>query len=202
LYAGPDSGSASICFGTLLCAFQAFNLNPRELIKLVSMKSTALKVIISVVCLVLLLVHSVIRSVDLVALGIVAIGILPWLSELIGSAESGGYKFQFRQIKQEQERLAEELARLLALVPLVVPDCERTYLRKLAAQEPFLADVRPDSTFRWELSHLLSLRFIDGYPGKGIRTLFSQDGQRDVKDHLFITERGREYLHILESPLS
>jgi membrane-bound ClpP family serine protease len=165
--------------------------------KLVSMKSAAHKIIISVVCLVLLFYHVAIKPVDFVAVAIVVIGIIPWLAALLEPAETGEFKFQFGHVKREQESQAEELALLKLLVSLVLSEYERTHLRKLDSQGPFHAEVRRNSTFEWELRHLISLKLIDGYPGKGIGTLFSQEGQRDIKDHLFITERGREYLGVL-----
>jgi hypothetical protein len=40
-----------------------------------------------------------------------------------------------------------------------------------------------------------SLGLVANPPGKGIRSLLVNDGQaRDVKEHFYITDKGREYL--------
>ena len=97
-------------------------------------------------------------------------------------------------VAKEQARQAGELGWIKMLVDLIVSEYERTHMRSLAADGPFLADVKRGSTFEWEIRHLLSLQLIDRHPGKGMRSLFGEQGKRDVKEHLYITERGREYL--------
>jgi hypothetical protein len=70
-------------------------------------------------------------------------------------------------------------------------------LQNLASEEPFVAEVKPGSTFEWELRHLLTLKLVDRHPGKGMRTLLDQR-KDNIKAHLFITELGRKYLKVLE----
>jgi hypothetical protein len=65
-----------------------------------------------------------------------------------------------------------------------------------------MADVQPNSTFESELRHLLTLDLIDRHKGKGFRSLFRDDGRRNVKDHFFITERGKNYLEVLNKTQS
>ena len=91
-----------------------------------------------------------------------------------------------------------EIVWLKTLIALVVSEYERTHLRSLAADGPFNADVKPGSTFEWELRHLTSLGLIARHPGKGIGRLFSQSGRRDVKEHVFITPQGKEYLRMVD----
>jgi hypothetical protein len=61
-----------------------------------------------------------------------------------------------------------------------------------------IAEVKQGGTFEWELRHLLTLNFIARREGKGIRTLF-RAGKCNLKDHLLITDRGQEYLAVLEA---
>ena len=91
-----------------------------------------------------------------------------------------------------------EIMWLKALIQLVVSDYERTHLRSLASAEPFMADVKPHSTFEWELRHLVSLGLVGRQTGKGVGTLFSRAGARNVKEYLFITPQGRDYLRIVD----
>ena len=91
-----------------------------------------------------------------------------------------------------------ELAWIKLLINLVFSDYERTHLRHLAASGPFLVDITPGSTFEWELRHLASLQLIDRHAGKSIRSLFSQEGKYDLKEHLYITQRGLDYLRIFD----
>ena len=44
-------------------------------------------------------------------------------------------------------------------------------------------------------SRRISLGLVANPPGKGVRSLLVNDGQtRDVKEHFYITDKGREYL--------
>jgi len=104
---------------------------------------------------------------------------------------------KLESVQEQQGRQSEEIEWIRLLVDLVVSDYERTHLRSLVSDGPFWADIRRNSTFEWELRHLLTLGLVDRYPGRGVRTLFSEIGRRDVKEHLFITERGKKYLQLL-----
>jgi hypothetical protein len=79
---------------------------------------------------------------------------------------------------------------------LLISDAQRRHLEYLAADGPFVAKIEKESNFEWELRHLVTLGFVDRHPGKGFRTLFGEEGQRNVKDHLFITDRGKLYLEV------
>lgn len=104
---------------------------------------------------------------------------------------------KLESVQERQERQSQELEWIRSLVDLVVSDYERTHLRALLADGPFWANVRPNSTFEWELRHLLTLGLVERHPGHGIRSLFRDQGRRDVKEHLYITERGKRYLRLL-----
>ena len=163
------------------------------------MKPALLKVFLSIAPVVLLVFHLSTKTLDSVALGLLALATLPWLSSILETAElPGGIKVQFRQVKEEQERQARELEWIKKLIALALSEHERDHLLKLAADGPFSAETRHNSTFEWELRHLTTLDFVGRQRGKGIRTLFATEGSKNVKEHLFITERGRDYLRIFE----
>lgn len=163
------------------------------------MKTPRFKLFITVGPLVLLAIHLTTKPIDAVGLGLLTLAILPWLSSILDSAElPGGIKVQFKQVKEEQKRQAQELDWIKLLITLTASDYERTHLQRLASDVPYFADIRHNSTFEWELRHLTTLDLVGRQPGRGIRSLFAEEGQRDVKEHLIITQRGREYLRIFD----
>lgn len=112
-----------------------------------------------------------------------------------GAVEIGPIKLG--ELKKEQAHLAKEIALIKLVATLIVSDYERMHLQNLVSEEPFVAEVKPGSTFEWELRHLLTLKLVDRHPGKGMRTLLDQE-KGNIKAHLFITELGRKYLKVLE----
>jgi hypothetical protein len=115
----------------------------------------------------------------------------------LGFSEEKASK-RIQLVAEEQERQAHDLDWMKMLIELIVSEFERMHLRSLAADGPFWADIKPGSTFEWELRHLLTLRLVDRHQNKGIRSLFSENGRRNVKDHFFITQRGIDYLRIFD----
>jgi hypothetical protein len=92
----------------------------------------------------------------------------------------------------------KEIAWIKTLIRLVLSDSARANLKRFAEDGPFVADIQSGSGFEWELRHLLSLQLIDRVHERGMRTLFAHAGDQNVKDHLVITERGRDYLRLFE----
>jgi hypothetical protein len=117
---------------------------------------------------------------------------------LIGVAGSIAVAVLTQKLSGKLKIQQREITWLKALIRLVVSDYERRHLRSLASAEPFIADVKSHSTFEWELRHLTSLGLVARHPGTGIGALFSQPGKRNIKDHLFITQHGRDYLRIVD----
>jgi hypothetical protein len=160
------------------------------------MNKTYLKISVTVVAAVLVVVHQWVKF-DTIALGLLFIAIVPWLSSFLQSAElPGGWKFQFDQVKEEQQKQMEEIERLKFLIEGFVSEPELRHLKKLDSAEPFLVKVDNTSEyFESELRRLRSLGLVASSPGKGIRSLLINDGHtRDVKEHFYITDKGREYL--------
>lgn len=158
----------------------------------------ATKVTVTVVALIVFGLHITLPNdakLDAVALGLMGLAALPWLSSLIDSAEfPGGWKIQFRKELETQKR---DLNRLRFLIANFVTDAEARHLEKLRARTPF-PFLRDDTTsfFLGELRRLRSLKLIEGQDGKGIRTLEVEGG--DVGAHFRITRAGREYLRLRE----
>lgn len=91
-----------------------------------------------------------------------------------------------------------EIVWLKTLVRLVVSEFERSHLRNLAADRPFTAEVKRGSTFEWEMRHLVTLGLVARHPNKGIGMLFAHEGRQNVKEYLYITDEGRDYLRIVD----
>jgi hypothetical protein len=110
---------------------------------------------------------------------------------------------QLDSVQERQEKQLQDLEWIIRLtVDLIINKYERLHLQNLMAEGLFMADVQPNSTFESELRHLLTLDLIDRHKGKGFRSLFRDDGRRNVKDHFFITERGKNYLEVLNKTQS
>jgi hypothetical protein len=118
-------------------------------------------------------------------------------------AETDRIRGSVEQVKSEQEKAgkdiqsqAKEIDWIKTMIKLLISDYERLHLQNLVSEKPFIAEVKQGSTFEWELRHLLTLNFIDRLPHTGMRTLF-KIGKCDIKEHLQITEQGRNYLKVL-----
>ena len=162
------------------------------------MNKTHIKIVVTVVAALLFIVHQWIRF-DTIGLGLLFIAVLPWLSSFLQSAElPGGWKFQFDQVKEEQEKQKYEIERLKFLIEGFVSEDELKHLRKIHSKEPFL--VKVDGTTRYfesELRRLRALGLVANPPGKGIRSLLINDGkERDVTEHFYITAKGEDYLRL------
>ena len=86
---------------------------------------------------------------------------------------------------------------LRPLVHALVGEHECVHLRKLSSGQPF-PFLRDGTTgfFEAELRRLRSLRFVEELPARSVDTLLSEGG--DVRDHLFVTPLGRQYLALRE----
>ena len=105
---------------------------------------------------------------------------------------------QLDSVQERQEKQLQDLEWIIRLtVDLIITKYERLHLQNLMREGPFMADAQPNSTFETELRHLLTLDLIDRHQGKGFRSLFRDGGHHNVKDHFFITERGKKYLELV-----
>jgi hypothetical protein len=101
-----------------------------------------------------------------------------------------------QEVEKKVDNQGKEIAWIKTLVRLVLSDSERWNLEQFARDGPFIAKIERGDGFEWELRHLLSLKLIDRLKDRGMRTLYEASGDRNVKDHLIITSRGREYLKL------
>jgi hypothetical protein len=168
------------------------------------MTNTRIKMVVTGVAIILLVLHSWVKfEFDSLDWGLLFVAVLPWLSSFLSSAElPGGWKLEFRQVKEEQKKQRDEIERLKFLIEEFVSEDELRHLRKISGDTPFLITV--DGTtkyFEGELRRLRAFGLIENPPGKGIGTLLINDGRaRDVKEHFQITNKGMEYLRFRDAP--
>jgi hypothetical protein len=156
-------------------------------------KRTAIRVVISVGALGLVVCQLAWPRLSLppVALGLVGIAILPWLSSILESAKFGQLEVKFREVAREQSRQRKALDAVFKfLVESFVTADELVHLQKLAAKTPFpFVGCAP---FEAEIRRLLAFGLVERRPGKGVRSLFAAGD--DVQRHLTISKRGMAYL--------
>lgn len=157
------------------------------------------KILISIIGIVFSVLHTAkILNFDTQGLILFAIAFLPWLTGVLSKAElPGGWKIEFiQQIQEEQARQKYEIDQLKFLIEGFVTENELNILNKISSSEPYLVTVDKTSHFfSNELGRLRSLGLISNPEGKGRATLLKNDGQRrEVKEHFYITEKGKDYL--------
>ncbi len=103
------------------------------------MTKTHEKIVVTAAAAVLVVLHQWVKF-DTIALGLLFIAVLPWLSSFLQSAElPGGWKFQFDQVREEQLKQKDEIERLKFLIEGFVSADELKHLERLNSNEPFSA---------------------------------------------------------------
>jgi hypothetical protein len=164
---------------------------------------------ISAFAVVLLVIHMRYPNAlptDTVGIGLLIMAVLPWLLSIIAEAEfPGGWKVRFREVAEEQQRQANEIAWIKFLMRNFVTRYELRQLRRFDSDEPFWLDFNSDTKpyFERELRRLLDLNLIERLPHTGIRALLYEKqniqkingkDMKDVKKYLRITKHGQDYL--------
>src|SRR5215207_4806755 len=147
------------------------------------MNKTYAKFAVTAAAVALVVAHQWIKF-DTIALGLLAIAVLPWVSSFLQIAElPGGWKFEFQQVKDEQKKQRDDLDRLKFLIEGFVSEDELEHLKRLDSTDPFLVTVNGTTPyFESELRRIRALGLIANPPGKGIRSLLVADGRaREVK---------------------
>jgi hypothetical protein len=164
-----------------------------------SISNLKIKIVISLIGLLLAILHATkLVNFDTQGLILLVIAFLPWLPGFLSKAElPGGWKLEFiQQIQEEQVRQKYEIEQLKFLIEGFVTESELNILKRLNSPEPYLVKVDKTSHFfSNELDRLRRLGLIANLDNKGRATLLKDDGQsREVKEHFYITEKGKSYL--------
>lgn len=139
-------------------------------------------------------------QIDTLTVLMAILAVLPWFGRLIESFEApGGWKFKYREFRDELKSdikgISSELKYLRFMFSNFLSTWEISHLKNLMKEE-FIFN-RSDS-FDQELRRLRALGFIEPIgPDKGIRSM-NADPSRDVRKHFRISDRGENYLRLLE----
>ena len=99
---------------------------------------------------------------------------------------------EVRALKKEQDEQRTEIDALKFLVRNFVTEFELVHLNKLAAGAPF--PFSPIGTFETEMRRLIAMGLVRRLPGHGVGSMMS--AADDVRNHLEITDEGRDYLRL------
>jgi hypothetical protein len=135
---------------------------------------------------------------DLIAVVLLVLAVLPWAAPFLESAElPGGWRLTLRDVANRQQEQERQLEIMRFLIGHFANPNEREHLRKLRDAAPFpynRDETRP--FFESELRRLLAVGLIQRLPGEGIRTMGDEG---DLREYFTITEEGRRYLAFLDS---
>ncbi|MEM9448848.1 MAG: hypothetical protein AAGA75_09955 [Cyanobacteria bacterium P01_E01_bin.6] len=162
------------------------------------MNKVLVQILISTVTIIFAIINHLVKF-DVITNVLFVVALIPWLSPFLKSAElPGGWKFDFARVQEQQAIQSKEIDRLKFLLEGFLTEDELEHLRRLNRKEAFMVMV--DGTtkyFEAELRRLRALGLISNPQGRGIGTLLRSDGsQRDVREHFFITDKGKEYLKL------
>ena len=106
------------------------------------------------------------------------------------------------RVTDRQDILESRVRALQMLIKGIVTDFEYDKLRGLAADGPFLV------LFHWDMYHELrrldAIRYVQPRQGYGIEDITKRDGsgnEFDLKQYVYITNDGREYLKLRDELL-
>jgi hypothetical protein len=134
------------------------------------------------------------QGVDPVALGLVAVGLSPWIARVIESLKFGGVELKY--VKQQMEEQKQEIDDLKFLFVNFVTGYELHHLQSLADHAEFTVDIDyyPDN-LKAELLRLRRLGLITNQPGKSLAEMYEDRRQtKSLHDYFRVTDAGRDYL--------
>ncbi len=160
--------------------------------------------VVSFVCGILLVVHLSVKTLfgtikdrlDIIALGLIVVGLSPWLATIIKSLKVGGVEVNFQEVEKKIDQQGDEIKRLKFLITHLIPEWEYQHLASLASSEPFIVNLdQTPREFESELRHLRAMGFIY-HKNKFSISEFAQKGERvkNVSEYFGLTDSGRELL--------
>lgn len=137
------------------------------------------------------------HRVDITAVALLLLALIPWMSTILTSVDTAAGGFVLREIRRTQDSQQDEIGRMKFVFEHLIPAEELRHLQHLADETPLPYDrsytrLHLDA----ELRRLAGVGLIARKPGKS----FSGMGDTgDVRDHFTITDTGRTYLQILQT---
>lgn len=137
------------------------------------------------------------QRVDITAVALLLLALIPWMSTVLASVDTAAGGFVLREIRRTQDSQQHEIDRMKFLFEHLIPAEELRHLQQLADDTPLPYDrsyTRP--YLDAELRRLAGVGLIARKLGKS----FSSMGDAgDVREHFTITDAGRTYLQILQT---
>ncbi|WP_328834781.1 hypothetical protein [Streptomyces europaeiscabiei] len=137
------------------------------------------------------------QRVDITAVALLLLALIPWMSTILSSVDTAAGGFVLREIRRTQDSQQDEIGRMKFVFEHLIPTEELRHLQHLADDAPLPYDrgyTRPHLDA--ELRRLAGVGLIARKPGKSISGMGDTG---DVRDHFTITDAGRTYLQILQT---
>lgn len=106
---------------------------------------------------------------------------------------------QIAAITDRQDAMESQVKILRVLTSGLITDPEKDHMRGLAGEGQFLVWFHNDMMS--ELRHLDALRYVLPHQGRGLNDIYERNGRADkfdLKQYVYVTAAGREYLRLLE----
>lgn len=135
-------------------------------------------------------------GLDAVALGLIAVGLTPWLARVLESFKFGGVELHF--VKQQIDEQKKDIDAIKFLLFNHLTRGELSHLNQLSTKTGFTRKKTDHlEIFQSELRHLRGLGLIANNVGKTLASM-SGDSQDDINvhDYVYITDPGKQYLEL------
>lgn len=134
------------------------------------------------------------RRIDAWAVTLVVVGFLPWLRTVFESISfPGGGEVKYQKLEATQEMQQNEIDGIRFVLAHFLPADQLRVLQKFAAPEPYGMDSAGEEFYRAK-NPLQALGFIEPIPENWTEEF--NEGGKDLKSLLRLTESGRRYLEL------
>jgi len=102
-------------------------------------------------------------------------------------------------ITDRQDAMESQVKILRLLTSGLLTSPEKDHMRGLTSDGKFMVWFHNDMMS--ELKHLDALRYVLPHPGRGLNDIYERDGKAqefDLKQYVYVTDAGKEYLRLLE----
>ena len=136
-------------------------------------------------------------GLDVIGLGLIALGLSPWIARVVESFKFGSLELRF--VRQQLEQQEQEIDALQFLFTNFLTFWELHHLTALVNHTEFT--VRKDQphldALARELRRLRELNLIGTYPDKGVTIMLDDPRpEKSLHEFFYATDRGRNYLKV------
>jgi hypothetical protein len=137
-------------------------------------------------------------GLDPVALALVVVGLLPWISEFLSGAKlPGGIEVAFRAVERRQELNERAIQQLRFIVDGFLTRDEYQHLKNIKKGKQYTVRGEEAAALASELRRLRALRLIEQVdPKRGVRDFAVPNHVGRLVDWFRLTPKGTEYLEM------